>query len=228
MQSDSTQEFGVVPQGMVKLQPGDVVRVLGRIHMVIRTSQSNATVSAPSKARTITDRVMEATKTFTPPPSRDNISTTLDKELVLARLGPAGVAHFLKTRTVPGFEEQQTTPTEGEHSMAAKTKKARKRTKKNESQPAAPAEKAAKSGRLGGVKIGDATFSTCSTLRRLGMAGVGVPHAKAIMEALQVKASPTTVSINIGLGSKGKGSMAQLTKEQVEELKSSAKDPEAK
>lgn len=225
MQSDSTQEFGVVPQGMVKLQPGDVVRVLGRIQMVIRTSDSNATVSAPSKARTITDRVMEATKTFTPPPSRDNISTTLDKELVLARLGPAGVAHFLKTRTVPGFEEQQTTPTEGEHSMAAKTKKARKGDAKNNETKDA---KAASSGRLGGFKIGDQTFSTCSVLRRLGMAKVGVKHAQAIMDAAGIKAAAATVAINIGAGSRGKGSMAQLTKEQVEELKSSAKDPEAK
>ena len=226
MQSDNAQEFGHIPQGMVLLQPGDVVRVLGRIQIVIRTSQSNATVSAPSKARTVTDRVMETTKTFTPPPSRDNISTTLDKELVLARLGAAGVAHFLKTRTVPGFEDQQQTPTEtGEHSMAAKTKKARKgAANSNETKDA----KAASSGRLGGFKIGDQTFSTCSVLRRLGMAKVGVKHAQAIMDAAGIKASPTTVAINISAGSRGKGSMAQLTKEQVEELKSSARDPEAK
>ena len=109
--------------------------------------------------------------------------------------------------------------------MAAKTKKARKGAANNNE---AKDAKAASSGRLGGFKIGDQTFSTCSVLRRLGMAKVGVKHAQAIMDAAGIKAAAATVAINIGAGARGKGSMAQLTKEQVEELKSSAKDPEAK
>lgn len=225
--NQQTVEYGAVIPGMVSLKTGDVVHVFGRVAMVVKATEANAHIAeACQRIRTVTDRVTGESATFKLPPQRHIISTTLPKENVLHRQGAEGLSYFLKTRTVQGFEQtkQQEEATEGENSMAAKTKKARNvASKTNENKEA----KAASTGRLGGFKVGDQTYSTCSVLRRLGMAKVGVKHAQAIMDAAGVKAAAATVAINIGAGARGKGSMAQITKEQVEELKSLAKDPEA-
>jgi len=217
-----SQEFGVIPAGLVKLQAGDVVQVFGDVHMVVRTSESNATVAArAARSRTVTDRVSGATTTFALPPARHNISTTLSRELVLARQGAAGLKYFLETRTVQGFEvNNETQVTEqGNDSMPAKRK-----TKKTET----TARGAATKGSLGGVEIDGVQYSTTSVINRLGMANVTVPHAKAIMKALKTSPNDTTVQIQISRGKNGKGTPAQLNKEQVEKLKALAEDPSAK
>jgi hypothetical protein len=216
-----SRDFGAIPQGMVLLRPGDVVDVLGDVHMVVRASESNATVAArAAKSRTVTDRVSGETATFQLPPARHIISTTLPRELVLARQGAAGLHHFLKTRTVQGHEvTNETKATEQGDSMPAKRK-----TKKTET----TAPGAATKGSLGGVEIDGVQYSTTSVINRLGMANVTVPHAKAIMKALKTSPNDTTVQIQISRGKNGKGTPAQLNKEQVEKLKALAEDPSAK
>ena len=76
-------------------------------------------------------------------------------------------------------------------------------------------------GALGGV-FG---CSVTSVLRRLGKDGISTAHARAILKAMKVKASDTTVSIQIGNGKRGEGKPAELTKSQVDELKKAAPEP---
>lgn len=230
----NTVEVGALP-GQVQLQVGDVVRMgaeLG-VCMVVRVTPSVAQVASQfRKQYTITDRVFGTTKTFEKKADPSRISTTLDKELVLERQGDAGLAHFLTHGAVRGFEEcgkqKQNHAAEGNSTMKTdkKNKKAAKSSANGET-----TRGAASSGSLGEFTIGEGdkarSFSTCAVLRRLGMAGVSVAHARAIMKAKKVKANDTTVSIQVGKGARGDGVPADLSKAEVEELKALAPEPTA-
>jgi hypothetical protein len=86
------------------------------------------------------------------------------------------------------------------------------------------APKPRSSGRLGDL-LG---FSVVSVITRLGMAGVTIPHALAILKANKVKAATGTVAQNIRAGKNGQGRPATITKEQLQALIGSAPAPEPK
>lgn len=214
----NTTEYGSAIPGLVRLQPGDVVNVFGVVAMVVKATEANSHVAEASRRqRTVTDRVTGETATFKLPPQRHIISTTLPKEDVIQRQGAAGLAYFLKTRTVQGVEQTKTSDTEheGENSMAAK-----KKNTKKAAAPEAAEGKASTKGQLGNVM----GYSTCSVLRRLGIAGVDNKQAKAILGACGVQASDATIATHISQGAAGKKgkSVAPLTKAQVDELKAKA------
>jgi hypothetical protein len=70
-----------------------------------------------------------------------------------------------------------------------------------------------------------------AVLRRLGKEGISTAHARAIIKAMKVKMSDTTVSIQVNAGrnkDKDRGKPADLTAGQLSELIHAAPDPKAK
>lgn len=149
--------------------------------------------------------------------------------ILLFRLGPDYLKKIAEFRnggagTRKRNNQSSSTNEQQDDTMPAKQKTAKKPAKAKSTKGKAEAIKTTVPSSKG--KLGDVMgFSTCSVIRRLGMDGVSVAHARAIMKVANPKARETTVSLNISAGSRGIGAIAQLSKDQVAELKAMAKDP---
>jgi len=67
--------------------------------------------------------------------------------------------------------------------------------------------------------------SVCLSIARLGKAGVKVKQAMAIMDQYGVHVKPSSIVVQLSVGRNG-GPMAELTDQQIEQLKAMA--PESK
>lgn len=141
------------------------------------------------------------------------------------RLDPAqraaNLEQFLAQRKSPLPEAQTSDETETPH-IETMSKKSKAKTVKQAKQP--KQAKVAKTNRLGEIH----GFSIGSVINRLGVEGVKTSDACLILESQGVEVKKQTVAWNINEGSHGRGKAAELTKEQVKELKASAKTKESK
>lgn len=200
--------------GQAELLPGDVVAYGQARFIVDFVNDSRARIVPLEKRRISIETMAGKHAEFSKHDSSHNICPTIAPELILERRGASGLKEFHTQRASRRVANQTEAinNTEPQDDMSKKSTKTT--STETESKPTTK-------GALGSLM----GFSTCAVLRRLGMAGVTVAHGRAIMAKAGVKASDTTVSIQIGNGRNGKGSMAELSKAQVEELKASAPAP---
>ncbi len=207
------------------LRLGDVLNINGAPHIVDMVNDCRARcIPITRKAVKIASRFNEAqVATFTVLAASVSISPRYedDADNTVEHWGRKGLEEFLAGRKTGAGRNKQTSVTNAdqpENIMANKNKV-------SSTPPAAKkakTEEAPKLGKLGGIF----DCSTTSVLRRMGKEGITTEHARDIMKAMKVKASDTTVSIQVNNGRNGKGGdVAAITQAQVKELKSAAPDP---
>lgn len=77
-----------------------------------------------------------------------------------------------------------------------------------------------------GGSLGDVMgYAATAVLRALGVAGVSIPHARAIIKAQGIKIPDHSAGVQVSLGRTGARPPAPLTHAQIAELKKSASGP---
>lgn len=89
-----TEEFGYCPQGMIEIQPGDVLFLADSTEVMALKNNGCCAIVQPlgKKYVTITDRVTEKQVEFEKPQSAFRIACTIGREHLINRLGPDGIS----------------------------------------------------------------------------------------------------------------------------------------
>lgn len=204
---------------LVWMRRGYVISNGGRRYVAVKVTECGAKCVPTSKKLVVLQPLAGAKRQFESCGDVITVSAKIEPEYVLERWTDAELNDFLTAGKAARRPGETTKAAEG------------KGTEMKKKQADKKADGAAKAERIGG--LGEIMgHSVGSVLKRLGMADVTAAHARAIMEKLGVDkraASPetfaNTVAWNITAGKSGRGKVAQITKEQVEELKAMAPVP---
>lgn len=232
-------------QGMIHLQPGDVLKFGDALHVVdyVNDCRARAVSIGEPKLKQFDTRWGDRIQ-ITNNGSSMNISPLLSPEHLVERRGKQWVEEWLASKTAA--RNHKTKAVEGTVDMKDKTKArgglAAEATQIQQQAPvaatapvaqaAAPvapapvkAKKAAKAPKAKAAKAEKSTTpgrlggwfgnTVVSVIKMLAKKGLENAHIAAICEANGIKVAPATLAGNARLGRKGEGVMATLTKEQL-------------